>query len=121
LLLSGVLDVLIEIGQHGFGTSLRRQRRRAHPALPGLSAFLLGGLAGGVATWVWPMRLFGAGPLPGMSMIVTPVVDGLLMHAYGSWREQRGIERFFLASFWGGALFAFGVSLVRFLLVVVEA
>jgi hypothetical protein len=49
-------------------------------------------------------------------MIVTPVLNGLLMHAYGSWRERRGMERFFLATFWGGALFACGLSLVRFLL-----
>ena len=55
-----------------------------------------------------------------MSTIVTPVLNGLLMHAYGSWRERRGVERFFLTSFWGGGLFAFGLSLVRFLLVVVK-
>jgi hypothetical protein len=51
-------------------------------------------------------------------MIVTPVLNGAFMHWYGLRRKRRGHDRFFLATFWGGALFAFGVSLVRFLLVV---
>jgi hypothetical protein len=38
------------------------------------------------------------------------------MDRWGEWRESRGTERSFVATFWGGALFAFAMALVRFLL-----
>jgi len=37
------------------------------------------------------------------------------MEQYGQWREENGGERSFIATFWGGALFAFSMALVRFL------
>jgi hypothetical protein len=108
--------VLIEVGQRGFGQSLR-PRRRAHPILAGVSAFLLGGLIGSITSWLWPVRLFSPGPVRGLSVVVTPILNGILMHWYGTWRERRGSERFFLATFWGGAMFGLGVSLVRLLMI----
>jgi AcrR family transcriptional regulator len=116
VLLSGVFDILIEIGQRGFGRSLRPSRQ-AGPVASGVSALLLGALLGWAINAVWPSRVIAPGPIPGASLIITPLLNGLLMHEYGAWRRSRGNERFFLATFWGGALFAFGVSLVRLLAV----
>jgi hypothetical protein len=39
------------------------------------------------------------------------------MDRYGHWRESRGVEPSYSATFWGGAVFAFGMALVRFVLV----
>ena len=41
--------------------------------------------------------------------------SGLVMQRYGQWREARDGSQSFIATFWGGALFAFGMALVRFL------
>ena len=35
------------------------------------------------------------------------------MDRYGEWREGRGTSRSYIATFWGGALFAFGMALVH--------
>jgi hypothetical protein len=36
------------------------------------------------------------------------------MERYGQWREEQFRRRSYLATFWGGALFAFFMALVRF-------
>jgi hypothetical protein len=114
--MSGVFDVLIELGQRGVGRSLRWSRR-AHPAESAVASFLLGALIGGLVSVAWPIRLLSPGPVPGLSLMVTPVLNGLVMEWYGGWRERQGRERFFLATFWGGALFALGMAVVRYLIV----
>jgi hypothetical protein len=49
--------------------------------------------------------------------VLSPMLAGLVMHYYGRWRESRGSEPSYTATFLGGALFAFGMALVRFLLI----
>jgi hypothetical protein len=110
LLLQLVVEILFEFGFDSMGESLRR-RRRAHPALALGGAALMGALVGLVTSLVWPTRLFQPGPLPGASLLISPLVTGLVMDRYGRWRKGKGS---YLATFWGGALFAFGMALVRF-------
>jgi hypothetical protein len=118
LLLSGIWELilqigaeaLIELGLESMGESVRR-RRRAHPVLALVGAAVMGGLAGVVTSLVWPTRLFQSGPLPGLSLLLSPLVTGLVMHQYGRWRKGKGS---YLATFWGGAVFAFDMALVRF-------
>ena len=43
------------------------------------------------------------------------MVNGVVADALGDWRERRGRPRSYLATFWGGALFAFGMAGARFL------
>ena len=111
-LLSGIFDVLLELVYQGFWAS-RDARGRAHPAFGGLGLIVLGGIAGGLTTLVLPTRILGAPALPGASLVISPLLNGGLMHFYGSWRVQQRLERSLLATFWGGALFAFGFALVR--------
>ena len=92
------------------GESLRR-RRRAHPVVALVGAALMGGLLGLVTSLAWPARLFPSAPLPGASLLLSPLVTGLVMDRYGRWRKGKGS---YLSTFWGGALFAFGMALVRF-------
>jgi hypothetical protein len=118
LLLSGIWELilqigaeaLIELGLESMGESAQR-RRRANPVFALVGAAVMGGLVGLVTSLVWPTRFFQPGPLPGASLLLSPLVTGLLMHQYGQWRKGKGS---YLATFWGGALFAFGMALVRF-------
>ena len=114
--MSSVFDGVLELLFEGFRTS-RGKRTRPHPALAGLGTLLLGGLVGGLTTWALPNRLFGAPLLPGASLVLSPLVNGALMHAIGAWRVRNAQEQPFMATFWGGALFAFGFATMRLLLV----
>ncbi len=109
-----VAEILIELGFGSAGDSLR-QRRRAHPAIAAVGVVLLGGLAGLVTSLIWPTLIFRPGPVPGISLLVSPLISGLIMDRYGDWRERHGGERSYVATFWGGALFAFSMALIRFL------
>ncbi|MCI0567198.1 MAG: hypothetical protein L0Z52_03285 [Acidobacteria bacterium] len=108
-----VAEVLIEFGFSSIGESLR-QRSRAHPVVAGIGVALLGGLAGALTSLIWPTRIFPSGPLRGASLLLSPLITGVVMDRYGQWREGSGVARSYVATFWGGALFAFSMALVRF-------
>lgn len=107
-------EILIEFGFASVGEPFR-QRSRAHPVLAGAGVLLLGGLAGAITRFIWPARIFQPGPVRGVTLFLSPLVTGVVMDRYGEWREGLGASRSYIATFWGGALFAFGMALVRFL------
>lgn len=84
------------------------------------SAFLLfvaGAAAGLVSTFVLPERLLPRPRTAGFSLVLAPVVSGTSMHAWGSYRRERCHPTSALATFWGGAAFALGAALGRFVIV----
>lgn len=94
------------------------QRKRAHPVVAGIGLVLIGGVMGFILWLVFPARMVTTGRIPGASLVLSPILAGLVMHHYGRWRESRGATVSYTATFWGGALFAFGMASARFLLVV---
>jgi hypothetical protein len=94
-----------------------RQRGRAHPVLAGIILVLIGGAMGWILWLVFPLRVVTSGRIPGASLVLSPILAGLAMHSYGRWRESRGAAVSYTATFWGGALFAFGMASARFLLI----
>lgn len=107
-------ELLFELGLESMGESLRR-RSRVHPVMAGIGIALWGALAGAVISLIWPARIFQPVVLRGASLVVSPLISGIVMHRYGGWRESRREPRSHLATFWGGALFAFSMAVVRFL------
>ena len=55
--------------------------------------------------------------IPGTSLVLSPLICGLVMKALGDWRQEKGMKRTDIATFWGGALFAIAMAAVRFELV----
>lgn len=106
--------LLIEAGFSSLGEPFRK-RSKSHPLLAGAGVLILGGLIGALTRLAWPERIFQPGPVRGLSLIVSPLVTGMAMHRFGEWCEGRGLSRSYIDTFWGGALLAFGVALVRFL------
>jgi hypothetical protein len=93
------------------------RRRRSNPVLAAIGLVMLGGLIGLFVAQLLPERLLPALPLPGTSLVLSPLCAGLVMKAFGDWRKRRGGDPSVLATFPGGALFAFSFALVRWLMV----
>jgi hypothetical protein len=111
-----VFEVLLEFGFESLSNLLRPQRR-ANPFLAACGLMLFGGVLGLVFALLLPHRLVRTSHLPGLSLVLAPLGVGLLMHIFGTWRRKRGGHTTFLATFWGGAVFAFSMALVRWLMV----
>jgi hypothetical protein len=106
-----IMEILAELGLASLKAAFERPNRS--PILAGLGYLLLGGALGGLSLLVRRERFFQPGPMPGLSLIVSPLCVGLIMHAWGRYRRQRGHTTTNLATFGGGAAFAFGSAVVR--------
>jgi len=51
-----------------------------------------------------------------MSLVLAPLAGGAMMHLYGQWKRTGGKDPSLLATFWGGALFAFAFAAARLVL-----
>jgi uncharacterized protein YacL len=90
------------------------ERRRAKPTyFTYIGAAIVGACIGFLLSYLVPQRLLPSPTIPGISLILLPFFVGLIMRGFGNWRERNGQRPSVLASFWGGALFAFGMALVR--------
>ena len=108
-----LVEALGLLGWRSLANAIRPERQ-AHPLLAAIGQLLLGGLGGWLSLLIVSRRLV-ASPLPGIGLLLSPIGTGAAMHALGrlwpgDWDEKPG-----LLSFWGGATFAFGMVLVRFL------
>jgi hypothetical protein len=90
--------------------------RHANPALAALGFLLLGGLCGALTGWLLPNRLLPAPPVANISLVVAPLAGGVMMHLYGEWKRMAGKDPSLLATYWGGALFAFAFAAARLVL-----
>jgi hypothetical protein len=91
-----------------------RSLQRAHPVLSVAALAIAGAFLGWLSVLLLPDRVFGFRGIPGATMVVSPLINGALMEAYGRWCDRRGHRRSSFANFWGGAVFAFGMAAVRF-------
>ena len=108
-----LLEVVAEVGFSSLKAALDRPSR--NPLLAALGYLILGALVGGATLALWPARLVPPGPVPGLSLVLGPLAVGGLMQSWGRYRLSRGHVTTNLATFLGGAAFAFGTALVRFL------
>ncbi len=106
-------EALFELGFHSLGEGFRR-RERAHPVLAGVGISLWGGLGGVASSMLWPSRVWTSALLPGASLLLSPLLNGAAMEFYGRWRTRHGGPRSYIATYWGGALFAFSMAVARF-------
>jgi hypothetical protein len=75
---------------------------------------VLGLAAGGSTLLIVPGAVFRRGPVPGVSLLFAPAITAVLVDLLGSqWEARRG-WRPALFTLRAGALFAFGMALVRF-------
>lgn len=109
-----LFQIIVDIGFECFAENFRK-RRSLPPLLAWIVIPLAGGLVGFVGSNMFPQRIFRGDEVPGISLLLAPVCTGMVMKVFGDWRRRSGREPTSLATFWGGALFAFSMALVRWL------
>ena len=104
-------ELALELGFQPF-----RKRGDSHPVVIGIGLVLLGVAAGGLTVLILPRPVIPPLPIRGLSLLLSPLATGVLMERYGEWREERTGKRTYMATFWGGALFAFAMAATRLVL-----
>jgi hypothetical protein len=108
-----LFEIVAGLGWESLKHSVRGERR-ATPVLAGFGHLLMGLIAGVVSLIVFGRRLTPASAVPGLSLVAAPIGTGLAMHELGEFWNQRRRDRPVLFTFRAGAIFAFGMALVRF-------
>jgi hypothetical protein len=86
-----------------------------NPVLAYIVYMVLGGVVGGLSLLLFPFPLVHPSRLPGLSVIISPVLAGLGMSMVGSTLQKRNKKAMRIESFGYGFAFAFGMAVIRFL------
>jgi hypothetical protein len=123
-LLSGILEILLEAFSELVGAALLDIGSRAlgkvfDPAISSRAvAFfaygLVGAFTGAYSVIVFPHPLVHPSRIHGISLLVSPVIAGLVMSLVGSMLRMRDKKVVRIESFGYGFTFAFGMAAVRF-------
>ena len=124
LLAEALLEFLIElVGEAILSLLLRATRevfvlsRAVNPVLAAIGYVFLGTVMGGISIFLFPHPLIHPSRLHGISLLVIPVLTGLVMSRIGAALRRYGKLPTQIESFGYGFAFAFGMALVRFLFV----
>jgi hypothetical protein len=108
-----IVELLAAVGLESLADSGIRERE-SRPVAAATTQFLMGLCAGVLSVLIYSRRLTPHSAIPGLSLLLSPVGTGIAMHWLGEmWRDQ-GKNPPVLFSFKAGALFAFGMAIVRF-------
>jgi len=107
-------EVILEVGRALFGSVNASVGNALLESFVWFAAGAFFGLLSGV---VLPDRLMPRPRTAGLSLLASPLACGLAMRAWGSYVRGRGRVPGSLATFHGGAAFALGMALGRFVLV----
>jgi len=87
----------------------------ATPAVATLIYTLLGVFAGGCSLLIFPHHLVHRLRVPGISLVVSPMLTGTALSLVGAFLRSRGKATTRIESFRYGFAFAFGMAIVRLL------
>jgi hypothetical protein len=88
-----------------------------NPWLACVGYAFFGGVAGGMSLLIFPHPLVHPSRVPGLSVVISPVLAGLGMSILGSTLRKRNKKTMQIESFGYGFAFALGMALVRFFFV----
>ena len=111
-----VFEIVAVLGWESLKEPLRREQetRDTSPFLRAIGCLLWGLVGGVLSILLLNSRVAPRLSLPGISLVLSPICTGVAMHVIGEWWGDRR-RRPALFSFWTGAIFAFGMALVRFI------
>jgi hypothetical protein len=88
-----------------------------NPLLACIGYVFLGGVAGGLSLLFFPHPLVHPSKVPGLSVVISPILAGFGMSLVGSTLRKRNKKVIQIESFGYGFAFALGMALVRFFFV----
>lgn len=86
-----------------------------NPFVASIVFALLGGVAGGLSLVAFPHPLFRPSRVPGLSVVISPILTGFGMSLVGKTLRNRNKKTIQIENFGYGFAFAFGMALVRFI------
>src|SRR5215211_7032635 len=108
-------EIIAELALHKI-SSIRWVRTTARVAATAIMYFGVGLVAGFFSVLIFPKAFVRSFTLHGISLLITPVLGGLLM-SYIAWLRFRTWDRTIrLETFFYGFIFAFAMALLRLLL-----
>ena len=108
-----IFELLVAGGVESL-TDSRVRERTSRPLAAPITQFLMGLCAGVLSLLIYSRQLTPHSAMPGLSLVLSPVGTGIAMHWLGEMWRDRGKDPPALFSFKAGALFAFGMAVVRF-------
>ena len=112
IILQSIVGLLVELGMHSLGDTLRRPR---HPIFSIIGFSIWGGIAGGISILIIPNSAITDPMLRMANLFVTPVLVGAVMALIGQARLKRGQVLVRIDRFGYAFTFAFWMAMVRFI------
>lgn len=112
ILLQIFFELLVELGLHSLADTVRKPR---HPALSTVGFILLGAIAGGISLWIFPTSAIRNPNFRILNLFIIPILIGGVMMLIGKLRDKRGQNLVKLDRFGYAFVFAFTMSLIRFI------
>ena len=112
-----LLQIIFELAAEALA-GLISGRKQTSPAVSAIGLVFCGAAAGLLSGWLLPNRLITTRVvLPGVSLLLAPLATGSAMHVLGERLRRLGRQPSNLATFRGGAVFAFSMAMIRWWLV----
>jgi len=123
-LLGAMVEILLEIAGEVIIASLYRAAKQAitvfpiiSPVLATIGYIVLGIAIGGISVLAFPHPFVPPSRIHGISLLISPVITGLVMSQIGSVLRRYGKQPAQIESFGYGFAFALGMALIRFIFV----
>lgn len=109
-------QVLIELGFRSVANVFVKRPAKS-PVFAAIGYLIIGGITGLMSVYIFSESYISSQYGRIANLILTPIVAGFAMSELGKWRIKRGQDLIRMDSFSYGFLFAFGMVLVRFILI----
>lgn len=120
LVLDAAFEMILGAMVAGAYRAVRRFRvsaRRGNPLVAAVILIIAGALLGFLSATIFPHPLVHPSKHHGVSLLISPVITGLVMSAIGRGVRRRGRVPVPIESFGYGFAFAFAFALIRILMV----
>ena len=77
-----------------------------------------GFMAGAMISVIFPERIIKIGSITGISLLITPLIMGLLTSYVGRWEKEHDRGASIMTTFQGGALFGLAAAVTRLLFII---
>ena len=118
--ISWILEVIFAvISEYFFESFIQpfRKKKNSNPFFAFIGIIILSSLLSLIFFYYVPERITDYPEFKGLSLVISPFLTGYVLYLIGNWLTKNGKQTSHITTFWGGFVFAFTFSLVRFILI----